>query len=210
MRFKEFLNEGLDISAQLKSDIHTNCKQFLLDSQWHGFLYRGIGSLKGKEAGEVFEGDSFSGSPYYKINVRKDRKPLTMPLTITQAADDYFEDEFGVRPRTQAVFCYGEGGRGLANAYGSNLCAIFPIGNFKCIWSPEVADLYDAFSNYHSTHDKDPEDVAEWLSAFNYRDDDFDDAVVKNKELMIVCDSYYAIPAKLTIAGKLKHDLGFK
>lgn len=53
--------------------------------------------------------------------------------------DDMFEHVFGTRFRSNAIFTTGD--PEIAHSYG-HVQAVFPIGQFKYLWSPRVGDLY--------------------------------------------------------------------
>lgn len=155
-----FENTQEDMIAAIKRD----CKPF----------------IQSKPGGLVMRGMTGKGDEIFKRVVRQDRKPLTMRADKHKAFDDWSKEKFGFGARTQCVFVTGD--YGDAKSYGQPY-AIFPIGDFRFIWSPEVGDLF----MYNTTHIKDYDDL-------RYKDTDLADAVASNNEIMVYCKEYYAVP----------------
>ena len=128
MRFIEYLNEQENSIQEIFKKIEKDCKPFLKELTKHSLVDDLLYSGRKKK----FEG-------YFKGKVRKDRKPKDMPEEVHNWLDDWFEDKFGVRARSQSLFTIPKGS--IAAGYGTPY-AIFPIGNYKIIWSPEIEDLY--------------------------------------------------------------------
>ena len=85
----------------------------------------------------------------YEIPIRMDRQPLSTPNSDSEQIDDWFENQFGVRPRKQGVFTVinDNPSESIANSYGSIVGAVFPKSpNTKFVFSPDVEDLYVTFS----------------------------------------------------------------
>ena len=51
-----------------------------------------------------------------------------------------FYRKFKWKPRSTGVFCTGD--KEQAKGYGG-LATVWPIGNFKYIWNPEIRDFLD-------------------------------------------------------------------
>lgn len=89
-------------------------------------------------------GDIVRDIPFIK-DVRKDRKPKDTHEGVSRIIDDMFYDKFGFRPRSQGLFCFGMSSK---NPFLDDIIdfgqsyVIFPIGNFKFIWSPQIDDFY--------------------------------------------------------------------
>jgi len=67
------------------------------------------------------------------------REPRSMPIVLHHRIDQWFHDWYGHCFRSaNVVFCTGS--LELAKEY-DNVCAIFPMGEFKFAWSPKVTDL---------------------------------------------------------------------
>ena len=70
----------------------------------------------------------------YKKKVRKNRVPLDTPLKVHKFIDRSFKKKFGWKPRSEGLFCF-------ASDEWSAAFLVFPIGNFKFVWSNKVDDL---------------------------------------------------------------------
>lgn len=150
---------------------------------------------------------------------RSDRRPKDTNENLHNAIDDTLKSMFGWRPRSSGVFVtpdYEE-----ASGYGIDVFAIFPIGNFKFIWSPEIPDLYGHISilDYPATRnpayykaklnisgkdvekklqEKLDEEQAEIRELCNkYTDKNFTQALKSKNEIMLGCKAYYIIEAGL-------------
>jgi hypothetical protein len=125
-----------------------------------------------------------------KRNVRENRKPKNTPIQYHNAADDWFYEQFGIRYRSDALFCTGSfNGAAL---YG-NVFIIFPIGEFKVCWSPNIVDMYFEFlrDSYG-----DVKTFVGRLMRANYMEGQLNNAIEKGHEIMLYCDSYYQIPVR--------------
>jgi len=75
---------------------------------------------------------------YAVRTLNQDRRPRDTPNELDIAINDFFEQKFGWRARQQGIFITGN--YRDAMAYGEP-CILFPIGEFRSIWCPEVHDL---------------------------------------------------------------------
>lgn len=110
----------------LLSEITKDCKPFLKVMSNNGnplWIY----------SGRVKHDD------WYVDKVRTDRKPRDTHPEIHEDLDDMFRDVFGYPARSASMFVSGD--FGVVAQYG-NEYFIFPKGNFKYLWSPDIADLY--------------------------------------------------------------------
>lgn len=73
------------------------------------------------------------------------RSPKDMPEDVHHKTDDLFEQYFGVRPRSQALFATDAFGN--AELFGNNNVAVFPVEPFEIIYSPYASDLYSWYTN---------------------------------------------------------------
>lgn len=167
-------------------------------------------------------------------DVRKNRKPFTTPSVIQEFVDNYLKEKYGKQFRSNSIFVSGS--PYVATTYGTSYI-IFPIGNFEFLWSPHVSDLtpnlalairkgydkaeqqYDVFqeiSKFKSPEqlpDNVKEQLTKTLQKVDYKlNDNLEKAIESDKEIMIKCDSYYAI--KKDTQGKahavLKNLMGIK
>jgi len=147
-------------------------------------------------------------SGFQKINVRlDDRRPLTATRKEHYAMNDYFIKKFG-QPFRDAMFCTGNSNE--AEEYG-NLHCVFPIGNFKFVWSPKMRDSYidmpSITTNYCRGDGKGTEICTTSDTSFGrflmapdmfmelsqYQDTDLMGAIKSGHEIMIRCKQAYMI-----------------
>lgn len=171
---KETLKKAWDI-------IQKDCKPFLKDIRnARNFLYRGMKEQKN----------------FVKKKVRTDRSPMNTPEDLHELYDRYFKEKFGWNARSNAVFANGNSLE--ASQYGREFM-IFPIGNYKFVWSPEVEDLFvnpitrglkrSDERNNEGFYQK----VKEELDSVNYTDKNMALAIRSKNEIMIGTESYYAL-----------------
>lgn len=199
--FKQFLTEQGsedESSDNLSTDqivdvIVQNCKPYLnaISNEPDDFvLYRGMSTKE----------------PFVTKQVQENRRPLGMDRKVHDLVDSWMYDKFGVRFRSNAIFTSGH--KGFATAFGHPY-AIFPIGNFKIAWSPEVNDLFDALDVDNETATE--ENVDQALNDLNYQNSDLLAAIESGNEVMIHCDKYYAVRGAVfesdDIGSRIKKEL---
>lgn len=216
--FKQFLLSEATDHNELKELLEHFCEPFIRQSKSRGLLKRGMTlSLEGeKSVADPYDEEGASSRIYYWERVpRRDRNPRDLSAGLHKEIDQWFNEKFGFKARSQAVFCVGE--RGNVNEYG-DLYYIFPMGEFQYAWSPEVRDLFAVRS--HEMLDY-PEDVTDaekekytpleyFMEGLDYTNDDLDKAVVARHEVMLKCDKYLAFPkeAGAALRKALDIDLG--
>ena len=213
--FKQFILE--DNEESLKDFLKTNCADAIKDFQHsQKILYRG-GSSSGTER-KTFKENDIEYKGYIK-NARKNRQPMSTPIWAHEVIDNFFKKKFNIAARSAALFCTTNTSQ--ASLYGDEVFMIFPIGNYKIIWSPTVKDL--TLQIFPDLGDYAPGDLLAggkefWfqqrgissvknvngsmqldkiesdLQSFKYRDDDDVGALQSKSELMVICDSYLMIP----------------
>jgi len=193
--FKQFITEQeiKDLAELIKRD----CKPFLEKSRHRGLLFRGVrnigpGNETGKVSDPINEGKEIL---YWRKAVRTDRRPKDTNRDAHKIIDDWFEKEFGIRARSQALFVFGQGIRKhYLNQYGDP-CVVFPIGDFKYVWSARVRDLYNLMDDEADMDDLDAVHTLQYkLETSAYTDSQLDAAIKDEKEIMIACEAYYAFP----------------
>lgn len=198
--FKQFLLEDEQDPIDL---IRRDCKPFLNIWDQYG-LFRGmnlkseekvIGTIKNQHAA------AYKNFEVYKRKVRKDRKPLSTSDKRHVEANKWFEDNFGVKARSEGLFCYPKGLWQNASEYGK-MYLIFPIGEFKIIWSPEVKDLFMQIDFGKEIRRK---NIDELLGSLEFQDNDVKAALKSSSELMVICDEYYVVEANAY--EQIKNDL---
>lgn len=163
----------------------------------------------------------------YDIRVpRQDRRPMNTEPELQKILDDIFKEKFGWKPRSSGVFVTGK--RREAEKYGRSartICTIWPIGNFKFLWSPDVLDLYYILPPFKGAKmdflflkksysrdtgyprdwsKKDDPDVIEGKEILKemihdvYTDKNLAKAIESDYEIMLGCKKYYAANLELT------------
>ena len=138
MKVNELLLEAHDGLEQVLTLIKKDCKPFLSKATLH--LWRGI------------EGESSSltelSDGIYRGKVRTNRVPRDSNQNIHKIVDDALEKHFGIRGRSQALFVTTN--TKVANMYGTPYM-IFPIGQFKILWSPYIHDVFSVLQDNFSS-----------------------------------------------------------
>jgi hypothetical protein len=205
------------IQLPIKDVIGKKAAQFLKQSGGE-LMYRGIKNMSKKDDRflgfvKTNNGQEF---PLYLFDVRKDRKASATEKPFHHLLDDWFEDNQGLKARSEAMFCYGEEGIQYADSYGY-LFAVFPVGSFSYTWSPSVDDLYtdmhslikdaeltdDERSMLHRAVVGKRTDAAtktvlnKFMKQLNYRHNDLAKVLKSySSEIMVDCDQYLAVGLK--------------
>lgn len=103
-----------------------DCQPFLKDVEK-------MGAVESIWSGRRKDTDMFRGS------IRTDRKPTDTHIDIHNDLDAEFQRQFGWPARGNSLFCTGD--IYDADEYGVPY-AIYPIGNWKFLWNPDIGDLY--------------------------------------------------------------------
>jgi len=130
----------------------------------------------------------------------KNRAPLNTPHKNHQLADNWFENRFGTRYRSQAVFATSS--LTTASFYAKYesvelhpapaIVRIIPLGPYKYCWSPRISDLVFSL--------KDPDlgsEVGDILDRAGYCEQNLRNAYESGHEVMIHCEEYISIPIAL-------------
>lgn len=161
------------IVALIKKD----CQPFL--SQLDGApMYRGLRRKAGAH-----------NEDFLKKEVRIDRQPHLTRTENHEIIDGWMQRTFGINGRSATIFCSGDDT--TAYTYG-NVYAIFPIGKFEFLWSPQIDDLFTDFPR--DLEDGDEDGIEEFLENQNYTDKNLAAAIKSSNEIMIQCEEYYALP----------------
>ena len=161
--FEEELPDNFDGIVEI---IKRDCKPFL-ESGLTRLMYRGMRNKT---------------KSFMKVPVRQDRKPKSTDRDIHNLADKWFDEKFGFKARSAAAFVTGDFNEALD--YGA-LYAIFPIGDFKFVWSKKSFDLFVSLFDLAGTVKK--------LEMLEFKDTDLDDALKSGNEIMLHCKEYYAV-----------------
>lgn len=195
MRFYNYVNEGKSFydgqkAAPEVKKLLSKCKPFIKDYKKTGFTNGDMW---------LFSGRKYDGDITVK-SVRKDRNPKDTPKIVHDLVDDYFEDKFGYRPRSESVFTTGL--KNEASRYGM-VYLIFPIGKYKILWSSMVEDLYQKLENNISLYlasagqitTTEKQIVYQILGT--YKQGDLKGAIIEWREVMLHCDKYIMISVEL-------------
>ena len=180
MRLIRYINEE-SISKKLLQDFYNQVDNIRKECQPYFKKVKGSSHLLIRYGGKENEKNDI-----LKKKVRINRRPKDTSIVFHKMADDFFLKKFGWRARSNVLFCMGEDRERIHEI--SYFTLIFPVGNFKYVWSPDVADLY-TFDPDNEDYDGDWDDVKD-----TYIDKDFNKALKTQYEIMINCKEYYAIP----------------
>lgn len=180
-------------------------------------MFRGINGVSKKDDRFIgfVEADNGEKMPAYVFDVRKDRKPAATTKPFHTILDDWFEENQGLKARSETMFCYGEDAIGSTTAYGDTF-AVFPVGDFTYTWSPNVVDLWsdmhhlvrDAFEDEHERDmmyrairgertDKATRALLdEFMTMLKYQHNNLNAALKSDAEIMVDADQYIAIALK--------------
>lgn len=185
MKSSEFLTEAEKLAspARLVALLQQNCKPFLSQAGWNNPMYRGID----KQLPAVSLQQNRAG-----------RRPLTTNAALSKVADNWFFEKTGIRYRSNAVFTAGD--YGTARSYG-DVYVMFPIGEFKYCWSPNVEDMFMLVSDLSSRVNRNAPNVEEMINAelinrlnnAEYKTDGLVEAIQSTSELMVYCNKYYLL-----------------
>lgn len=99
--------------------------------------------------------------------------------------NEYFQATFG-NPYRNGVMCTGD--QLTSSRFGTDV-AVFPIGEFKFLWSPLVQDL----NHSHSLWERADQDFMTMLTNAQYQDTDLEAAIASKNEIMLWAKSYYTL-----------------
>lgn len=123
-----------------------------------------------------------SKDDWFKGNVRTDRRPTDTNKVLHRDLDKMFQKKFGYLVRSSSIFVTND--IGVADSYGTTYM-IFPIGNFKFVWSPGIVDLYIYMRDEYGTKSKENNGV---LDAVTW--EVFNDAGNERDEFMQYYDEW--------------------
>ena len=197
MRYRELTEDFATEQTLINyaGTIRQNCQPYLKQNPSaiiRHTLYRGV-KMRGPKFADII-----------RKEVRlKNRKPSDMPLFLHKFINGYFKKEYGSSFRSSM---FAGGSLMSAQDYGPAY-VIFPIDNFKYLWSPKFEDLYSITSEY-GFDDLSPFEehkgpvftkeitdslIDEVLST--YQTSNLTQAIDSGHEIMIRCKAYYGILA---------------
>lgn len=195
MKLFEITNE--DERQEFIKRVKHDCQPFLNAKHPSEVIYRGINAAK---------------DYLFDKKVRKNRLPSNTPLDIHHVINEWFKKEFGYPYRSSGLFVTGS--LAIAGIYGLDIYLVYPVEQFKFVWSPEINDLYSTIADLSRKRgielkklafmDNLPPNEQEVLRDFvnnipqkileegNYTDQNLSKAIKSKQEIMIAADSYHA------------------
>lgn len=213
--FKQFLQEAGE-PEKFEDFILKHCKPYMeaLDADMEVInsprfsLYRGL-STHSLDAPTQMVINGMVEETFIKT-VRTERIPKDTPDEVSKIVDDIFEEKFGWKPRSQAMFCFTYKNRGGTNDYGAKF-RVFPMGELKFVYSARVRDLTYQLSSRLRELDiwpgRDPirenqkdaivAAIREFIEEHDYTNENLHKAMMAEgkPEIMISCPKYLAVRA---------------
>lgn len=143
----------------------------------------------------------------YIRKVRKDRQPQNSLPFDHDVMNAWFDENFGVKHRSESLFVAG-GSKidELTELYHDTYYGVFPIGDFKFVWSPEYFDVWAELDTSYPQSTRNDEEkanrkqqVLKILTNGKYSDKDLQSALRSGNEMMIECDEYVIVPADMMV-----------
>lgn len=143
-----------------------------------------------------------------KHKTRDFRKTVDIPTDLSNKIGSLLKEKFGWNARTEnVVFCWAS-----KEISGFNNRYLFPVGNYKIVWSPKINDLYRRLYklstlkvvDYGYGSESDPKLIDNLYEYFiqnklldTYTDKNLKKAVVSKNEIMVNCKEYYLVDSKV-------------
>lgn len=210
--FKAFLTENqFKDYEQLVQVIKRDCQPYL--NLTEELIYRGISN------------SSSIKNSINKLQVRADRRPRDSVKPLHNALNEYLKKKFNHPYRENSLFATGKKSIAIGYVTSRNhedvpkdtgtVCIIFPIGQFDFCYSRKLIDVSwwlttegleefkESFMEKYPNEGTGSVTYFEELEKFFDKEidyvenEDIDNAIGKNRELMIKCKEYYAIPLAL-------------
>lgn len=185
LSYRKFIQEQENDVGEIVEKIISDCQPFLdaIDGEVNEYrMYRGIKS----------------NEDFMKKKIRSNRKSSSTPSRVQEAIDDYFEEQFGIRYRSNSMFASGSST--TVHNYG-NPYIVFPIGKYQILWSKQIEDLFMDLPRdlrlETNVEDLSEEQLKEKIYNFfnnsNYQEGNLKSAIKSENEIMITGKGYYAI-----------------
>jgi hypothetical protein len=166
----------------MKHDANTiinNCKPFITKSR-NELLYKGCNLNR-------LSSDPYTISPGYYPN----RKSKSGMSKATKTVIDTYTTELYGFPFRDGICCTGN--YTIANTFFTPgmVCAVFPIGDFRYLWSPAVPDWGEFFGS-NSIFSYDITDLITYLPTLT--NTNLYTGILSGNEILIYCEKIYTIP----------------
>jgi hypothetical protein len=180
--------------------LEKDCMKFIKETE--GFLFRATN----RRIGDLIK----------KNNARADRNPVDVPRKIHDMADKSFKKKFGWKVRSEGLFTATR--ESMTKGYGANMYLVFPIGDYKYVWSDKWFDFYLAQSDKRANI-QDPKSQFRVDLEQHHIDELASDYTNKNlkkafadrmaREIILSCpNGYYYVNSMMT--GELSYYLGLE
>lgn len=139
MKFQQYITEENKIQTIHKgiTDVYDNCMPFIKDLVQGGF------DVTKKDDDLLYSARS-KRDPIIKAPIRKGRKPRDMAPLRHEIFDRLLDKKFGIKGRSNALFCTGRYKTTLSYGGHGKVYMIFPVGKYKILWSDVIDDLYNS------------------------------------------------------------------
>lgn len=187
MRLLRFINEmSTNISVQEALEIAVKkCSPYLKQVV-----------KKGGRFDFMYSGRTHNAYSFMRV-VQQERHPLDTPKLIHMQLDRLFKKRWGVKYRSQSIFCTGN--LNHASLYGTPFM-VFPVGNFKFLWNPKFKDLfnyirYDIAPSIDTNSIEGAEEFEKGLEGVidTYQNSGLPRAIKSGYEIMVHCKEYMAL-----------------
>ena len=201
MRFEKFIKK-YSLDKNIIKILEENCRIYLND----------LKKQNNKNPVLLYSGRK-SSDKFINKKIRKGRSPKDTPKEVHKMIDNEFEKQFGLKPRSNSLFCYPDFNE-IVWSYGTPF-VIFPKGQYKLLWSPNVTDLLVKIRNYFGIHEVDKinnQDLQKYLQklieTYKISDASAIPYIPEDNEIMLISQSYYGISYKGSIGKQFKDFLG--
>jgi hypothetical protein len=188
---KQFHSDNDEYKSQQREDIingakliKKNCQPYLAQVNDPMSLRRGVN--------RDYDADPQAGRPMFnkKKSHLSDRKPRGSSMQIWHSVvNDYFTAEFG-HPFRNATMTTGD--QLHSSGFGTDV-AVFPIGNFKFLWSRHVKDINHQFRQDGWDIQGSKQRLLNAIAASEYQTTDLQAAIDSKNEIMIWAEEYYTL-----------------
>jgi hypothetical protein len=167
--FKQFLVEESEDDLALANLIISKCKPFLTQGRYEpifrGETFRSF-TFDRKLPILDFDGNKFMIPIVDVKHPEADRSPRDTSGALHKFFDQKMKEKFGWGGRSQGLFVTGSVAQALAY-HDAGLYMVFPVGEFKYIWSKHEQDLYNSLRQ----HDIEKNGVKYGYHDFKYKVD---------------------------------------